>query len=119
MEHRLSPRTTTPIAVVVHVRGRGRARCVTRDASVDGMFINLDAGLFGVRERSVIEVTLAEAGGGTPHAATMAYVVHRQRHGLGVMFTSLASPMRDAIARLLAERRVSEARGAPPPTRPP
>ena len=102
LEHRLEPRVEMPLPLVVRDRHGHRFRCTTRNASAGGLFIDIDAESTAIREHAVIEVAL-EAADGEAHwlDGDTAYVVHRQPDGVGVMFTALDSPTRNAVRRRL------------------
>lgn len=101
MEHRCGERLALQLPAVLHLPGGEKIRCVINDLSSGGAFVTLPPVSQLPQGQLVLEVCLPYAR--PQRCRWTASVVHRQEHGIGLMFDELQ--LGDVLPFLAANRR--------------
>jgi ADP-ribose pyrophosphatase YjhB (NUDIX family) len=109
MDTRQYPRIQLPFEVEVGHPSFGRVRCVARDISQNGMFIQMDAA--GLRSGAKVKVTVLNAAlvESSPTPTVDMEVVRVAADGIGLSFTNTASHhLWESVDRLRDELRIGQ-----------
>lgn len=108
-ERRFAPRQPLRMEVVLHYRGLGVLRGMTRDISLAGMFIELPGGL--LPEQALVEILWRRLRR-QPPLRLSATVVRAEAAGVAARFQRLERSAAEAVAALLGGRGLGLHRGA-------
>ena len=109
MEHRWNKRADVRFDVSVHRQGRPIALCTSQNASLEGMFLELDADALDLQVGASIEVAF-ELRGREPGKRwrSNAVVMHRSPRGVGLMFATFQPEVLAVLDARASGRDVSE-----------
>ena len=100
IERRCSPRTPIALKVRLHHPAAGEINAVTRNVSIEGMFVETDA--TALSDKTELEVSFITSGDAGPRQHRVsAYVVHRNEAGIGLMLRHVAYSDFHAVRFLL------------------
>ena len=109
MEHRWNKRADVRFDVSVHRQGRPIALCNSHNASLEGMFLELDADALDLQVGSAIEVVFGpRRRQPAKRWRSSAVVMHRSPRGVGLMFATLQPEVLVVLDAAASGRDVSE-----------
>lgn len=113
MEHRWNKRAKAHVEVALYRHGRLLAHCHSRDVSLEGMYLALDADTLDLQVGGALDVIFTpRTGKPSGELRSGAVVRHRRPEGVGIMFATFQP---EVLAFLDA---AANGRRAPRPTAP-
>jgi hypothetical protein len=107
MEHRWNKRADVRFDVSMHRRGMPAALCMSRNASLEGMFLELDADALDLQVGTAIEVAFRLRGGEPgKRRRSSAVVMHRGPRGVGLMLATFQPEVLAVLAAAASGRDV-------------
>ena len=104
MEHRWCKRSNTRLDVALYQHDVRLAVTRTRNVGIYGLFVDVDAAAPGLEVGGCVKVGFgAREPGALPHCQIAGVIVHRNRQGVGVMFTRHEPQLVNAIGALVGQ----------------